>query len=394
MIATQRRAVVAASLVGIAGVLVVGLKPLLVNAYIGSLGFTRSQAGLLVALDMAGGMAGNLLGSWRLYRLSRTGVAVAALLTIAGGNVLSLSCDVFVPLALVRLMTGLGAGVGASVMATVLSSTRAPERSYAFYASLAFLVSACAMWMSSLALVKYGVEAMFAGLAAVALVPLAFTRWLRPRESSTRDRDASASTPPASLAVDRLGVLALLAGTVLFYAVTGGIYSFMSQMGLEHHIEASVVNAGLGLSQLGGAMGSVVPLLLGLSVGRAKPITVSSGLLIVSTLLIGTTGDATLYMFAMCTFVFAWLAFFPYLMGVCALFDPSGRLSALNLALQYAGLTVGSAMAGVVSERVGYHALVVGAAVGYAISALLVLDGERRSRQMAFGRRPLVPEAA
>lgn len=80
-----------------------------------------------------------------------------------------------------------------------------------------------------------------------------------------------------------------------------------------------------------------------------------------------------MFTLAMCGFVFAWMMFFPYLMGLCAAYDPLGRLSALNLALQYGGLTLGSGLAGVIAELAGYGTLIITAAAGYFVSAALIL---------------------
>lgn len=204
--------------------------------------------------------------------LNRTRVAIAGLLAILIGNLLSVECSVFELLALVRFGTGLGAGVSASVMAAVLSSTLAPERSFAFYAALAFLASAAAMWLSGLVLAIFGVGAMFAGLAAVALVPMLLSHWLPARRSVAQKPHSAARQTDVRGGVDRTGATVLLGATVVFYAMTGGIYSFMGQMGLDRGVSTDALSAALGFSQIGGAVGSLVPLALSTRAGRAFPI--------------------------------------------------------------------------------------------------------------------------
>jgi len=371
-----------AILVGIAGVLVVGLKPLLVTAYVGSLHLSHSEAGTLVAIDMAGAMAGNFLGSWKLYAFNRTRVAGAGLLLIIVGNVSSIACGTTDALALARLATGLGAGISASVMAAVLSSTSTPDRFFALYSIAAFLTSAAAMWFTGSVLTNYGIGPMFGVLATVSLVPLLFASGL-PRarvKGVSRARAEGINAPPRA---DRVGILLLLVGTVLYYGVTGGVYSFMAQIGLERGISHESINEGLSLSQVAGAVGAVVPFVLRDRLGRALPIALAFLVMLACLPYFLFSTSPIAFAAAMSGFVFAWLMFFPYLMGVCANFDPRGRVGTLDLAVQYAGLTLGPTIAGVISQHFGYGVLLGGAAVGYVTAAGIFLTAEVRSRASA-----------
>lgn len=382
---TERRAfikgILAAILVGIAGVLVVGLKPLLVTAYIEADHLTPGKAGLLVALDMGGAMLGNLLGSWRLYSLRRPRVAAVGLLMILVGNVGSLASVSFPALAAARLITGFGAGVSASVMAAVLSSTRSPERFFALYSFAAFMTSAGAMWLSGLMLRTHGPGLMFGGLATITVLPLLTTAWL-PSAPSVGARRAGAppvETRPAWRAGP--GVVTLLLGTLLYYAITGGIYSFMAEMGLHRGIAATAINDALAAAQIAAAIGSIVPFLLRDRLGRALPIVVTL-LISLGCLPAFLVSTSPLWIAtAMSAFAFAWLMFFPYLMGLCSALDSLGRLGTLDLAVQYAGLAIGPAAAGFIAQQAGYGVLIDGAAAGYLIATALLLQANGRARR-------------
>jgi predicted MFS family arabinose efflux permease len=379
----QALGVLAAVLIGIAGVLVVGLKPLLVIAYIGADHFSQREAGNLVAIDMLGAMAGNLLGSWKLYARSRSAVASVGLLMILVGNLLSVFSTSFVTLGAARVVTGFGAGISASVMAGALSETSSPERFFALYSFAAFITSAGAMWLSGELLNGHGISSMFYALAAASLLPLVFVKWLPTSAAGkTTKQTAQVREGIPERGAMQWNIIFLLIGTVIFYCVTGGVYSFMAEMGLKRGISSADVNSALAASQIAAAAGSVVPFLLGDKLGRTLPIALALTTLIMCLPCFLLSTSPLAFGGAMSAFAFAWLAFFPYLMAVCAGLDTSGRQAPLNLAVQYGGLSIGPALAGYIAQRYGYAILVVGAAVGYVASGGLMLLVERRSRKL------------
>jgi predicted MFS family arabinose efflux permease len=124
---------------------------------------------------------------------------------------------------------------------------------------------------------------------------------------------------------------------------------------------------------LAGALGALVPYVLRDRFGRAWPIAISILVTLCCLIVLARPVSAIGFGVAAASFMFAWIAFFPYLMGVCSAFDPVGRLGALSLATQNIGFAAGPAIAGVLAERAGYVPLIGAAAVGYAIAAVALL---------------------
>lgn len=82
-------------------------------------------------------------------------------------------------------------------------------------------------------------------------------------------------------------------------------------------------------------------------------------------------------------FMFSWIAFFPYLMGLCSSFDTVGRLGALSLAVQNIGFATGPALAGMLVEHAGYHSLLTAALLGYILAGTALLAASCRAKRLA-----------
>ena len=69
-------------------------------------------------------------------------------------------------------------------------------------------------------------------------------------------------------------------------------------------------------------------------------------------------------------FMFFWIFVVPYLMGVMAALDPTGRAVVLNMAMQYGGFTLGPIIVGMIVVNNNYFP---GLVLGIACCALSLL---------------------
>ena len=86
------------------------------------------------------------------------------------------------------------------------------------------------------------------------------------------------------------------------------------------------------------------------------------------------------YVVGTCAFMFAWLAFFPFVMGMCTRIDPLGRLGALCYGISAGAQSMGPTLAGTVSQRAGIHAWLAAAVLALPIGAIVILFALRSSR--------------
>lgn len=351
---------------GTAGVMVTGVKPVLVAAYVSAMQLSESQAGLLVGLDMAGATLGTLLISWRLYSAPRARVAAAGLMVLILGNLLSIVLDSLAMLSLARLLTGLGSGIAAGLMVAGISAMPSPDKCFGLYSVFTLVVSAAMSWMCGMLLASHGVAAMFCLLAGLALPPLLLSRRFPPLQQ----QQPAAAPARAGRAYDPAGASLIVVTTLLYYMAVGGVWAFMGQIGRANGLSALTVNNVLGICLLAGALGALVPYILRDRLGRALPIGTSILVTLGCLAALAQPVTAITFGIAAASFMFAWISFFPYLMGVCTAFDTVGRLGALSLAVQNIGFAAGPALAGVLVERAGYTPLLGIAAAGYLVAGL------------------------
>ncbi len=358
--------------------MVAGLKPILVTAYITSIGLTPKQAGFVVAAEMTGATLGNLAAAWLVSRFSNRRCALMSLVLLGMcdlGCVLSLRFPFFLS---VRLIAGLAEGTAAGVMAATAAGMIAPDRLMAAYLVLSLATFAGGFVIVPRLLVR-GIQSVFLLLSASVLPAICLNAWFpATANEKLRSRNLDGSIPAFHAA------LALL-GTMLFYAATGALWPFMGEVGRSAHLTTTEVGSALGISQIAGAAAGLFPLALGTKLGRSIPLGAA--------LLIGTISVASLALFhspsiywvGVPLFMASLMIFFPYIMGVMAQLDPSGRLATVSFALQSVGLAVGPAIAGRMAMTVGYVA-VLWAGVGCFPLAWLALAPVTMSQDREISR--------
>jgi MFS family permease len=220
---------------------------------------------------------------------------------------------------------------------------------------------------------------MFCALAALAIPPLLLGRRFPPLQNAPKPLGVALG---AGL-YDGAGATFIVIGTLLYYMSVGGVWAFMGQVGLERHLPQAIVSNVLGMCLLAGAVGALVPFVLRDRLGRAQPIGVSNLTTLCCLVFLARPGTAVGFALAAGCFMFSWIAFFPYLMGLCSSFDTVGRLAALSLAVQNIGFAAGPPLAGMLVEHAGYHLLLTVAFWGYILAATAVLAATYRAKRLA-----------
>lgn len=338
-------------LTGIVATMVAGLKPILVTAYISSFGLTPKEAGYIVAAEMGGATIGNLAAAWLVSRFSTRRCALLGLTVLCFCNAACAVLPHFPMFFTLRLIAGLAEGVAAGVMAATAAGMKSPDRLMAAYLVLSLGTFAGAFLLIPHLLVS-GMRFVFVLLAVAVVPPMCLNTWF-PRND--RAKNEAAATADAH----SFGLHAGLAlfGTMSFYAATGALWPFMGEVGRASHLTTPEVGSVLGMSQLVGAAAGLLPLALGTKLGRSVPLGAALAIGACSIASLLAFHSRAIYWVAVPLFMAALMIFFPYIMGVMAQLDPSGKLSTTSFALQSVGLAIGPAVAGKLALEHGYHAV-------------------------------------
>ena len=164
-------------LLGAVAVARFNIQPMYLGALADHLGFSAEQLGLIAGLEVAGGALAGIAATFWVRRWHWQRVALAALLALAAGNVLSAYITHFETLTAVRFLTGfLGIGTNYALAIAALSDTRHTERNF----SIAVVVQISVAITNFVILPGYiselGTPAIFLPLAAIAILILPFLK--------------------------------------------------------------------------------------------------------------------------------------------------------------------------------------------------------------------------
>jgi predicted MFS family arabinose efflux permease len=373
-------------LAGVASVLVQLITPILLVGYTNHLGLTETAAGYLIGAEMSGMAAASLGAALRVHRWSRSKLVLCGLLALAASNLLSIATSSFGTLVALRITAGLGAGAASAGMFASVAAMAAPDRVFGAYTVATLGVAAVALSISPYLLGTFGVNGLFLLLAAAAVPAVVLMPWY-PRHQAVPGHQ------PARTAASRLPyapALLLLSVNLVYFTTTGGVWPFVGMIGTSAGLSLDKTAQTLAMSQIAGAAGAAVPFLLGTRFGRVLPLAIALVGSTASVLaLLLRSGDYLIYAVAMQVFMFMWLVFFPYLMGVTATVDSSGRLVSLSLGVQNVAFGIGPLIAARIVHG-GGPSLILRLAIGsYLLTMLLLLPLTRRQDADPTARLPL-----
>jgi predicted MFS family arabinose efflux permease len=280
-----------------------------------------------------------------------------------------------------RIASGFGAGGLIAMMSAAVGSTRNIDRNFAFYLVSTQLCAAAVYRFLPILQEYLGSVAVFYPLCAVSLLGIAVVYWF-PGYAPALDPEVSKnefSTAPATKVNWKEASLGL-AAIFIFFSGVGGFWPFMNQIGIELGLGQGPTTSALSNATLAGAIAALTVTVLGVRFGRTLPLIIGTLGLVGILLVFELTEPQQVFALAAQGFMFCWVLTVPYLVGVAAELDSSGRVVVLSMTMQLAGLTLGPLIA---TTAFGFGATLVSlpwiAIVGCFTSLLLLLPAVRLS---------------
>jgi len=331
-------AAVALSCIGVFGLLP---QPLVVGALQDTLGFSSQQAGLITAAEVFGGALASIFAAFWIQRVNWRLAALFAIAVVVLGNLLSSFQETYLSLLALRGAVGFfGEGTAFVVAISVISNTSETDRNFAYSIASQVAFGVVAFAVLPFAVAGFGLAGILLPLGAVALLIAPLLRWL-PAVSS-RQHDAAAAGASAGIAP---ALLAL--GILLIWCIgLGGIYAFEERIGVAGGLEPTSVGSALAVAVAVGFLGALAASWVADRWGRILPVTVALLAQVGAIALL--QGELSWIQFALfaSAFHFFWNFTGPYLMGMVASSDATGRIAVLMPAAQTGGFAAGTALAG------------------------------------------------
>jgi len=345
MSADKPTTIIVALLLSCIGVYAIFTAPIMTEVMVASLGLPADTAGKIVAVEALGTALAPLAATLWMGRVSWRSAAIAAILVVVAGNIVSSYQTSAGTLTALRFAVGfLGQGTAFTLAIGIISATVNKDRNFAFLIAAQVTLGVLCFLLLPMSLPGFesaGIGGVLLPLTALALVPLVLVGWI-PQPGTAAGHQAGGGAAAGS-AVPALTALAVM---LIWCTGLGAIWAFVKLIGTAAGIDPEKVGVALGISTGVGTVGALLASWLADRVGRIPPVTVA--LLVQVAMIALLQGQMSFVQFAVTAAVFQtfWNLNGPYLMGTIALSDNTGKVSLLIPTAQIGGFFLGPVIAG------------------------------------------------
>jgi MFS transporter, DHA1 family, inner membrane transport protein len=355
----------AALVLGAAGLLVLGVQPLLYAAYVHAGGLDAAGLGRLAALEIAMLSLGCALGILLLKRLPGALLALAGVALLVAGNLLT-----DVALFPARLVAGAGGGLLVALAAAAIARQPNVDRVAAAFLFLQAATQYVALDLASAHVTAAPIERLLIW-ASLAALPLALA--LPAELGPLRTEESGRSPAPTRLGLTGLLVAALFVGSAV------GIWAYLGLWLEGQGLAAEAVGRLLTLSLAGQMAGALAAIWLA-QTGRSSSRALLAGLVLLAALaglvLAGPAASVAPLMAAL--FGAAWMVATPALTGFLDEVDPARGSLPHAAAAQLMGAALLPPLVGLLAEGGSLARVMPAFALLLLLSLGLLLAARRR----------------
>lgn len=342
--------------------------PVIMGIASDTLGLSVDQMGAMASLELAGIGLSSVTGLFWIRKLSWRRVVLAGTLVMATGNILSIFANSASTLIALRFLTGLlGEGLVFTVAVAAIGDARNSDRAFALSIVGQVGLGMIALWSFPYLALSQGFAGVMAAMTVLALASLILLPWLPDGGHKTAPADEAALTGPAtrSIATPVIGLL----GLMCWFVGLSGIWAFVERIGIQVPIEQTTIGTLLSIGLGLGAVASLMVALVGDRFGRFWPPLATIALHALICFLLAGNLTVWIYGGIVLLLTFIWNIGLPFLLGLIADSDSSGRMVVLVVSAQAFGNTIGPLVAGQVAVAKG----LTGVGISSAVFCLLAL---------------------
>ncbi|NIB38776.1 MFS transporter [Pseudomaricurvus alkylphenolicus] len=311
------------ALISNAGVLFINIMPALVGTLIDVRGFSEQQAGYVASANIYGAALGAFLTVMvvKVIPWKKT-IAVVLLLYMA------VDCLSALPLSLqslifLRFLSGVFGGAITTSSYAMMARLEQPDRAYGLAVGLGLALGGGVIYILPVLLENWGTYGLFFlmtgySLIGLALVPFSPNLPIREHEPANGEVKHSQNQKALPLTL-------LLIGIFLFQAANLGIFSYQQRIGLDAGLGVDWVNMALAYGLWISIPTSMLVVLLGARLGHSKPILFAGCSMLSAFYLMHHASNAEVFLYASLLFAVAVTVMIPYMYGLCALLDATGK---------------------------------------------------------------------
>jgi len=357
---------------GLAGVFVFSILPLLIGTIASELSLTPIQSGTIISVYYAGySLIAITSFIWFNRVIWRKSVRIGyflALLSIVAIIIMNDYQGVLVSM----VFLGFSGALFFSISMGIVAKTEKVDQNYAFKMVPEQLVPSIFVIIIPLFVIdKYGLNGLLISVMALYAILLLFANWVPDNKVEIVKIDFKSIVKSTSALTALLGLLISFAGFL-------GLWGFVEIIAREYNISSDDSSVLLALSLLTSAVAPFLSGLVSERFGRLKPIMFSLFAAIISFTLLFV--EASIYSFGAFVLVLIASYFFalPYMFASIAKADITGELSVLSSAALAIGSMLGAYLFGMFMEFLGVNFAYVFSFITIVFGMLLVLKVEKK----------------
>lgn len=360
-------ALIAIVAAGTVGEVLLYIVPILLGAVADSFAVQEGTAGLIMSLEIAVAAGAALALTGVIHRISCKPFAVIAVFIIFAGDLASAFSPSFGLFIVARLVAALGAGAIFAAASAMAAQRKNPEKTFAIL-SFAVIVAATIGYIAiTAAIERFGPQSSFAALALLSLAALPALAWFP--NSVRRDvekKPIKLSRKQSMLALASLGAIFIL------YIGQNGLWAYVERIGASLEIPLPVISQILVINGAVSLIGPALAHWLNIRFGRKLPLFLAFAVQILMSLFLVYATSLPAYAISVVILTAAFMFSIPYLKGLMAAIDPSGRVTGASAAIVTVGAAAGPGIAGAgLNAGATYIAIGWFAATAAAITAAL-----------------------
>ena len=331
------------------------LMPMIVGGLIDSYGFSEQQAGNIAALEGLGLVFASILAAAWIRRVSWVKALVVAFLGYAALNIISANVSSYVPLLLLRCLTGLAGGSVFAVTVAALGDQREPDRAFGLAQAVQGVMMLAGFLAAPWLVQRWGVSALYYMLAGASLLMMpTLSRF----PIAGRIRAAAAAGHASK--VSHTGLIWMgLAASVVFFVNVFGFWAFVERIGQAGGLSVQTIALALGISQVMAIVGALAAAWASDRHGRYLPLLiVFIGQAAALFMVLGDFG-ATAFFVSTGLFQALFIVGVSYQMGAIAKLDIQGRYLVTMTAAQGLGGALGPALAATLIDEGGDYSQIM-----------------------------------
>lgn len=343
--------------------------------------FDIERASLTVTVEQMTMGAVMFVLAGNLHRLPRRSLIVIGVLLALISQVLSYLVVGFGPMAASRVLSGVAFAFIYSISTAFGAATRDPDRTFAVAQGMGQIATLALYPMIGIGSMIPGHKGVFIILAFFSLLlAVPFLALALRHQPAPVERGAHPKHPVALLSKTVIGVLAVM---TVYSVATGGTWNFMERVAASVGLSGARLGSGLVVTSLIGTLGSVLANRLGTTYGRIWPLCGGLVMLGLATLWFMTANSSLQFWAAVSLWAFLFTFTTPYVFGLAAAADPSGRVVAATgtayIIVSAAGTYVGAFV-------VAHFSMTVFGAIALTILAATAVHAAVISRMVAAAR--------